>query len=275
MQREQVAKVLGLSALALALSAGPSLAAQASPPASSDCVARETAEQAQEKQDTEILKAAVAAVNQGGFPALQPHVAELEQVLGHAPDKPETTTCDGSPIARGESMAGMLLSAAVAAKSHPNQRTVVLGPSPYPIAALLIGSWYVENHDLPRAQAALSKGLALSPTNPKLTSEDALVLTQLGRPADAVALCDRTLTGNPLLDPKDHARILRNKGLALGDLDRFDEAEAAYRESLTYEPNHATALNELNYLAQRKAGAAKAPLVTMTGDKAATTPPGH
>jgi Flp pilus assembly protein TadD len=83
------------------------------------------------------------------------------------------------------------------------------------------------------------------------------------------------LNGNPFLDPRDHARILRTKGYALGELNRFDEAEAAYQESLKYEPNHAGALNELKYLAQRKAGAPKTPLVVMTSDKAATTLPGH
>lgn len=270
---------LTAGALAAVFVTFPAPASRAQPassaPASSECVARQSASEAQEKRDNEIVKAALTDANQGGFAALKQHLAELEQVLSRAPDKLETTTCDGSAIARGDSMAGMLLSAAMAAKTHPNQRTVILGPSPYPMAALLVGSWYVENHDLPRAEAALSKGLALSPMNPKLTSEDALVLTQLGKPAEALAVSNRVLEGNPFLDPRDHARILRMKGLALGELNRFDEAEAAYQESLKYEPNYAGALNELKYLAQRKAGAPETQTVIMRGDKAKDTAPGH
>ena len=50
--------------------------------------------------------------------------------------------------------------------------------------------------------------------------------------------------------------MLRNRGYALTELRRLDEAQAAYEASLTLDPANALAENELRYIASLKAGAA-------------------
>ena len=43
--------------------------------------------------------------------------------------------------------------------------------------------------------------------------------------------------------------MLRGRGLALTELKRLDEAEAAYRDALALEPGNALATSELQYIA--------------------------
>jgi hypothetical protein len=114
----------------------------------------------------------------------------------------------------------------------------------------------------------LDRGLAMQPQNGRLTSEKATALVNLHRPGDALAMIDAWLAANPLGGATTRARLLRNKGFALVELDRLDEGEAAYRDSLKAEPGHQGALYELDYIAKLRAGGAKLGVGQTTAGKA-------
>jgi hypothetical protein len=57
------------------------------------------------------------------------------------------------------------------------------------------------------------------------------------------------------LDDAMRAHVLRGRGYALTELNRLDEAEQAYNDSLKYEPGNTRAQSELRYIAGLRAGA--------------------
>lgn len=263
----KLSRVVALASALLSLG-WPAFAQTTPDPA---CVAREKTAAQQENADRDKVRAVVTRFNQGGFAALKASLPELDAALARAPAKAEERNCAGAILVRatsGSTAEALMLSLAGA---KPGQATVVLPPSPYPTAALLLGSYNVESGRLPEALAYLERGLAVSPSDPKLASEAANTLAHLGRLEEALPTIDRALAGGPAMDALDRARLLRAKGFALGELKRYDAAEAAYKESLKVQPGHLGAQNELIYLARTKAGAAPTQAILLTSDKAATT----
>jgi tetratricopeptide (TPR) repeat protein len=240
---------LGLAAaLALASITAPALAAEnalAAPPA---C---EPSDPDQVAKDQKVVDDALRTFDTGGFAALRALLPDLQTVVGHAPRSlHKIETCDGRIIIHAGSMADYLtLSAA-----YPGQ-TTEWRTSPYPRAALLAGSVLVEYRDYPRAVKVLMIGVSLSPDDGMLVGEAAGALNMSGRFNEALALVERTLADYPDLPATDKARLLRAKGFAFGEMKRFDEAEAAYNESLRYEPGNPVAQNELRYIASQRQGA--------------------
>jgi tetratricopeptide (TPR) repeat protein len=88
---------------------------------------------------------------------------------------------------------------------------------------------------------------------PALLGERDAALAALHRPADALADSDEGLR-LPQLTDSHRARFLRGRGFALTELNRLDEAEAAYNDSLKIDPNNPIALRELQYIAGLRAG---------------------
>jgi serine/threonine-protein kinase len=80
--------------------------------------------------------------------------------------------------------------------------------------------------DYAAIDAALQRGLALEPGNARLQSEYARFASSLGRP-DALVAANRAVELDPL-----SASAQQGRGIVLFALRRYDEARAAYRESM-------------------------------------------
>jgi tetratricopeptide (TPR) repeat protein len=251
------ARLTGLAiaaALALASMTAPVLAADTAAAAPPAC---DPADPAQVARDEQVVKDAMRAFSAGGFAALKALLPDLQKVVSHAPGTMHRVeTCDGRIIIHADSMAAYLAIAA----AYPGQDTEWRA-SPYPRAALLAGSVLVEYRDYAKAVKVLMIGVRLTPDDGMLVGEAAGALNMSGRFADALDLVDRTLAAYPGMPAGDRARLLRAKGFAFGEMKRFDEAEAAYTESLRYEPGNPVALNELRYIASQRQGAPPAEAV--------------
>jgi tetratricopeptide (TPR) repeat protein len=251
----------GLAALALAL-AGPAAADAAKPPAPQVQTARETADEA-------TVRAAEEAFQQRGFEGLAEHQGKLLDVLAHAPDAfPAMERRGDTVILRPFRTERALILSLMSAEMNPGLKTVAVYDT-YPMAAFLVGSLNVQLQRPEAAIAALDKGLALQPAEPVLITEKGAALILMKRPADALALYEPWLAqDDDDADDADRARMLRAKGFALVELNRLDEAEAAYRASLQLEPGHDLANRELAYITSIRAGAAPAAVEMVTGDQA-------
>ncbi len=87
-----------------------------------------------------------------------------------------------------------------------------------------------------------------------LTLEYAACMMAQHRQAEAVAAIQETLDHPAILSNEGRARLLRNKGVALIDLNRLDEAQTALNESIRLLPDNPQARNELQYIARLRAG---------------------
>lgn len=132
---------------------------------------------------------------------------------------------------------------------------------PYPVTSLYLGSFYNEVGHPEEALRALDAGLALNDrdrtdaTAPFLFGERGAALVLLKRFADALANYDNGLS-LPTMADHERAMLYRGRGYSLIELGRLDEAEKAYRDSLTYDANNRIALGELEYIAGLRKGKA-------------------
>jgi len=229
------------------------VAARAQAPA--DCKPVVEARLAQEQKDRVALDAILADAKSHGLNALVSHFDDLQTMIERAPTG-EIPACNGVRYVRASGPADTLTALAGAAATHEPGQVVALAPSPYPRAALNLGAGYVELSQWAEAEKILARGLALDPKNSALVTEDALAMSHLGRSAQALAMCDQLLAGG-VAQPLDRARVLRTQGYLLGELGRYDDAIAAYQQSLTFQPGNGLAQNEIAYLTKLKAGGAK------------------
>lgn len=226
-----------------------------------------------EDGDAQIVKAAWGDWSKNPNSGLAPHIAALQEVLGHAPASYPMIEKRGDTLtvrALTESEGMMLGVLASATGGVPSK--LVIDYDTYGNASWLLG-WYFNHVREPQnALQALNAGLSLQPDNGALVSEKGMALSLLGRFPDVVDIYEGWLKLGQGGDASPHrARILRAKGYALIELGRLDDAEAAYQASLKIEPDHATAKAELDYIAKVKAGAkgsAGSPAVLTTSDKA-------
>ena len=215
-----------------------------------------------------LLRATAADVRSGGVTAVGPHVPDLEQALtdgkaAFAPPAPGDTVVyvltDGT-----SNTLFSLLTAAVAMNNGTAARQTVAIHNPYPMISLYLGSYYNEVRKHENAIRVLDEGIALRATPnqgdtlPVLIGERGAALEGLRRWDDALADYDQGLTIENMPDVV-HARLFRGRGYALTELNRLDEAEEAYKNSLKFEPNNALALNELRYISNIRAGGLKSP----------------
>ena len=216
------------------------------------------------QQDQALLRQTVADVQAGGILALKSHVPALEQALDGAQlvwyGKDNT-------IVLTDGLAETIAATAALAndKTHKTQHVDAM-ESPYQTMSLFLGSYYDEIGRPQDALRVLDKGLALSALpgvnlgahRPYLVCERGAALNGLKRWNDALANYDDGLkAGNaPALV---RAIMYRGRGFDLTELNRLDEAKAAYEESLKLDPGNSVALHELAYIAGLKAGEPKAP----------------
>ena len=267
--------------LAAALLTGASLPAAAQaptfqPPAIASLPPCPVSDPAHEAADQAAVTSAMQAAHQAGLRAVGPHLNELKQALDHAPAGLAPVERCGAQVVVTTSLTDFLLYSlayAPALKGRTDITGVSFKPSPYPMAAFLIGSYDDELGDYAAAVPVLRRGLAMEPMEPTLVTEAASALSQLKRFDEALDLCDERLKHDDTLDKRNHARLLRSRGTALEGEGRLDEAEAAYQASLQVEPGNAIALNELSYIAHLRAGAPVTD-TRMTLSKPAPQPPG-
>lgn len=235
-----------------------------------------------EIEDQQEVSTAVADFKQSGFVGVGKHERRLRNVLDHAPANYPLIDQQGdvAVIHASDLSEYILLSAgaeAVAKNEGRKLTRAVMQPNTYPLAATLLGSYYDEMKRPDQALAVLDRGLAMQPHNLPLTIEKGSALMYMHRASDAVALYTAALDSNDMSIIMHRARLLKNKGVALIELGRLDEAEAALNESLKAEPNNASAQHELDYIRQLRAGGPKEQFVLKTptaSPKPAASPSG-
>ena len=207
--------------------------------------------------DEDATLAAKADADHNGIRAIEAHEVALLKVMADMPTPfVRLSKRGGRSVYRGDSMEDC-----VGFATHQGQRgpkDFLCAGNPFPTAAFYLGSYYNELGRPADALTVLDKGLTAAPDSPLLITERDAALIGLGRIAEILPAADRGLQIAHLA-PQDRARLLRNRGYALTELHRLDEAEQAYRDSLALEPDNDLAKNELTYLARLKAGGALAP----------------
>jgi tetratricopeptide (TPR) repeat protein len=204
--------------------------------------------------DEDATLAAQNDAEQLGILAIRDHEAALRKVLADMPNPfVRQDTAGGVVTYRGDSMADCIAFAATLPQGQKS--SFVCKGNPFAAAGFYLGSFYNEIGQSDQALAALDLGLVAGPNSPILIAERNAALVSLHRWDDVLAGAARGLAiAN--ISPEDHALMLRNRGYALTELRRLDEAQQAYEQSLKLEPDNALAKNELNYIATLKAGAA-------------------
>jgi Flp pilus assembly protein TadD len=91
----------------------------------------------------------------------------------------------------------------------------------------------------PEAEAACRRAVELDSNHPHLLVNLAVAVARLGKKQEAVELCQRAIK------IESDVRAFAVLGESLSSLNRWDEAEAAYRDGLKLEPNHSTMLTNL------------------------------
>jgi tetratricopeptide (TPR) repeat protein len=274
--------VLGLAANFLAMS----FAAAGEPTASAPPAAAEP----QWQKDQDLDKGVWADMQSGGLRAVAPHASDMERALANAKQTmASATSADGSHVVftDGGTETMIALGAIVPDKSGPAGR-IEAQENHYLGMGLLLGSYYNEIGKFDDAlrvldlaltlDAVQTGGLGMGEHIPLLVSEKGAALAGLKRWPDALASYDAVLKINDL-DDAIHAHALRGRGYALTELNRLDDAEQAYNDSLKYEPGNARAQSELRYIARLRAGAPPvassglAPLQRPTAPTSGTAPP--
>jgi tetratricopeptide (TPR) repeat protein len=123
---------------------------------------------------------------------------------------------------------------------------------------------HVEQGDLGRAEVKLRQALELSPSNPVFLSEQGYLYQRKSEWTKALELYDEALAATEAFSPEESkvlekGKALRGRGYSLVELDRLQEANEAYQECLSIDPNDRVARAELDYVEklQKKQGTNK------------------
>lgn len=254
-------RILCVAALTACMPMAPALA-QPAVPAATDLVVVpcRTHDVEREKADAALRDQAFGLMQAHNLAALTKLLPDLQAALDRAPNvAPAIEQCGDKLNIYSRNLADYtVVTTTVMAQKRPGVTgTVMFMPLPYARIAWEIGWIYYEQHNLTKAIAAFEKGLPNDPQDTVLAGEYANALEQDGQNAKALAFIDSFIAANPNLSDGEHAVMLRRRGYALGELGHYDDAIAAYKESLKYVPNNAMALNEITYNTQQKALHAK------------------
>jgi len=217
-----------------------------------------------------LLDATESDVKTGGVRAVGSHVADLEQALIDGKQAFLPPPPGNGPVivlTDGSSETLFALLAAAADKSKRDTRAI---KNPYPMLSLYLGSYYNEIGKPEDALRVLDAGMTLrsepdlmGETLPYVIAERGASLEALRRWDDALANFDKGLSIGQMPDDT-RARLFRGRGYALTELNRLDDAEDAYKNSLKLDPDSTLAQNELRYIAGLKAGALRQPAGQLT-----------
>ena len=249
-------RTFGLMAAAFFV-ASPALAADAAPRLPDiQIVECRTHDAAQEKADQALAMSALDLMQAHDIDKLNALLPDLKTALGHAPDvlsHPEH--CGDSIIVYSDELSDVLTISAMIQgheKEFSASKVEQHEALPYPLLAFVVGWIEFENEDFQSAHDAYAKGLLNDPNYHSLIMEDTLTLAALHRSPEALGQLDAYVARNTDLPDAQMANALRKRGYVLVELERWDEAEAAYKDSLKLEPEDETATSELEYIAQNR-----------------------
>jgi tetratricopeptide (TPR) repeat protein len=227
-----------------------------------------------------LLAATENDVKSSDITAVERHRQELESALATAHDAIAAAAAHNMELTDGGAERIMALSTAAFDKSKA-KNSVHAVQNPYPAISLYLGSYYDEVGKPADAIRVIDLGLATFSTPdtdlgahvPILLGERGAALNMVHRSEEALASYERALK-IPDLPNLDRARLERGRGFSLTELNRLDDAEAAYQESLKLEPGNERAQHEVNYIAQLKSGSVptKGYLATVKPGQPATAP---
>ncbi len=212
-----------------------------------------------EKLQKAFVKADVSAIR-----ALAP---EMEKVMGEAPFPPYyAEKCDTRLIIYSDNLPsqlvlGVLFETATEKKANPDGKKleVVAKPaSPFALISYGLAWVYADRKDYGRCVTILTDGRQRDPWNEAILSEYLFCLAQSGQNAESLAEAEKALE-NPFFNLTDYtrAKVLRHKGYALVELQKWDEAESAYKDSLKFDGSSQLAKNEILYIQQMRAQQSK------------------
>lgn len=226
---------------------------------------------ARERADAAIVEAALTGYNNGGYDELRRRLPALRDVLARAPScYPQLERRDSSVILRSSDdrdIARLQPIVAAAAQAQGLSSRIDVRDNAYAVASLLLGVYAVEFRQYADAVQVLERGLALQPLDHHLATEMIAALQGAGRHPDAYAIIRRLLDSPEAAPTLDRSRFLRMAGVTLIDLNRLDEAEAALQDSIRLEPNNPIAHNELQYIAELRAGGQRRDVVIESNQK--------
>lgn len=211
-----------------------------------------------------------ARVRPGAPADIQPAVGDLETALKEAPAAiPKIQDCPGElriqVSGSTEAQAWMVWVASEYDRKHFNKAGTTWS-NPYASLVMYAGSYYDEMRDYHAAERVLRRGLTLAPLDALISSELAFALSQQGRHAEALAVADAALGQVFVADPVSRGLLQRKRGWALGEMGRFDEAIAAYREAIKLRPEYEGPLTgEIRYLEGQKEHQPAAPVRVTVG----------
>ena len=209
---------------------------------------------ATEISDQNEVATALVDFSKGKYTSLAPHLDKLREIMNRAPPRfPKVEIRGALTLIRADDKEYETLSAQ-AKSSGANQ--VIKAFNIYIWAAFLLGSNANELKHFDEGIGYLEHGLALQPDNQTLLGERGYALNQTHRPGEALAAYQAALRASDLNNSR-RATLLRGVGFALIDLNRLDDAQKAYQDSLTFDPASTIAQNELKYIADHRTGAGR------------------
>ena len=217
--------------------------------------------------DTALVKAVWSDIHDKGILSVATRLADLERALAGAKDSIAAASTQNIVLTDGAAESLMAMALVAGDKTHPHSGTVTAVENPYPQIGMLLGSYYDEIGKPAEAARVLEagidadaiEGLHAGDTYPMLQSEHGIALGSLHRWPEALAAYDAALEASQDDDKDGKAIIQRGRGYVLTELNRLDDAEAAYNESLKLQPGNALALHELDYIKGLRAGKPEAP----------------
>ncbi len=211
---------------------------------------------AQEKADHDLALKALQLLEADDVAGAEAMMPDLRAAQGRSPDvAPSPELCGTTLNVFSDSVADLVMASAVVAKdtSLAGVGVALKGEMPYGTISFVIGWLEYEHKDFEAALADYSRGRLNAPDDVTLASEYASTLSALGRAQEAYDAASQFLAGHPALDDKDRAVMLRREGYSLIDLNRLDDAQAAYEASLKLDPDNSVALGDLDYIKQQRA----------------------
>jgi tetratricopeptide (TPR) repeat protein len=209
----------------------------------------------QEKADMDLAMQALNVMATHDMAKIDALMPDLRAALNRAPDVPSRPELCGDKVVvyTADTTSFMVVSALVSSGKIKGAASVEMRyEMPYAQLAFDVGWIEYEHHDFDAALKDYGKGLRNDPDHAILESEYVSTLFNLGRNAEGLESVDAFLAAHPALKGTGKGALLRKRGYVLVELGRWDEAEAAYRQSLVEDPNSAVAKGELDYIAKNR-----------------------
>ncbi len=210
---------------------------------------------AQEKADLDLARNTIKVMQAHDMAKLDATMPDLRAALNRAPDVPTLPeVCGDKVIAYTPDMSEfMAISAMVSSGKVKGVTSAEMRyEMPYATLGFIVGWIEFEHQDFANALKDYAKGLRNDPDRLAVETEYVGTLAKLGRNAEALESIDAFMTEHTSLNGPQKGLILRKRGYVLVELGRWDEADAAYRQSLVADPNNQLAKNELDYIAKHR-----------------------